>query len=141
MANEIALTTANTVRVVKEWEFFDIPCEEAITPGEAVRLATDTGKITGSNDTDAAEGRTLGVASSDRIAQITAGLPVHVVKRGVMAGWDLSAMNYDAVVYLSDTDGRLSTVAGSTGKVVGRVVPLCGELSGSGFAKGILIDL
>lgn len=52
------------------------------------------------------------------------GSPVAVVESGFVAGLDLSALNYDALVYLSDTAGTLSSSAGTNSVVVGRVVAM-----------------
>lgn len=47
---------------------------------------------------------------------------VSVLKRGVVGGFDLSAVAYGAKIYLSDTAGKLSTTAGTTSVVVGKVI-------------------
>ena len=66
---------------------------------------------------------------------VAAGLPVTAIRKGVMDGWDLSALDYDAPVYLSDTDGRLSTVAGTTSVVMGRVIPATSVSLGTAYDK------
>lgn len=47
---------------------------------------------------------------------------VSLLRRGILAGYDLSGMNYDDPVYLSNTAGVLSTTAGDNSVIVGRVV-------------------
>lgn len=134
----LALVTANTIRIVGiPIEQYTIPGVESITAGQAVRLDTSSGKLTKSNGTSTSEARVFGIAT--RTPEAT-GLGVTIVRHGVLDGFDLSGLNYDAPVYLSDTDGALSTSAGTVEKVVGRVIP--------GFAGGLaaadkllLIDL
>lgn len=121
MANELALVTAETVRIVGIPRCqYTYPGEEAITGGQAVRLSTSTGKLTKSNGTTAPEARLKGIAT--RSPEAT-GLGVTVIRKGFLDGYDLSALAYDAPIYLSDTDGRLSTVVGTVTVLVGRVVP------------------
>lgn len=139
MANEIALVTADTIRVVGiPIEQFTYPGGESITAGAPVRLDTTTGKLTKSNASSTTEDRILGIAL--RTPEAT-GLGITVIRQGVLDGYDLSALDYDAVVYLSDTDGRLSTVAGTTGKVVGRVIPGWAQPLGSSPDKLLLLEL
>jgi len=52
------------------------------------------------------------------------GQGLDVVERGFVAGFDLSALAYDAPVYLSDTPGVLSSTPGTNSAVVGRVVAM-----------------
>ena len=58
-----------------------------------------------------------------------------------MDGWDLSALDYDAPVYLSDTDGRLSTVAGTTSVVMGRVIAVSGSTLGTAYDKILSVEV
>lgn len=47
---------------------------------------------------------------------------ISMLRRGIMAGYDLSGMNYDDRIYLSDTAGRFADTAGTITITVGRVV-------------------
>lgn len=47
---------------------------------------------------------------------------VSLLRRGVLYGYDVTGMNYDDPVYLSNTAGTLSTVAGDNSVIVGRIV-------------------
>lgn len=136
MANEIALVTADKVEVVESIVQMTLPAAEAITAGMGVRLDTTNGKWTKANATGAAEARAWGVAAKT----VAAGMPVTAVHLGAMDGWDLSALDYDAPVYLSDTDGRLSTVAGSTSVVMGRVIPATGVTLGTAYDKILWVE-
>jgi len=49
---------------------------------------------------------------------------VSLLRRGVLYGYDLSGVNADAPIYLSNTAGTLSSVAGDNSVIVGRVVTL-----------------
>jgi hypothetical protein len=137
MANEIALTTANKVEIVESVVQMTLPTDEAVTAGMAVRISTTTGKFTKANGTGAAEARAWGVATRT----VASGQPVTAIRRGVMDGWDLSAMDYDAPVYLSDTDGRLSTVAGTTSVVIGRVIPATSTTLGTAYDKILHVEV
>ncbi|MCX6077928.1 MAG: hypothetical protein NTW32_00160 [Chloroflexi bacterium] len=134
----IALTTAARVEVVESIEQMTLPAAEDITPGAAVRLDTSTGKFTNSNGSLAAEARTYGIAVGSHI--ISAGMPVTAVRRGVLDGYAFSQA-YDAVIYVSDTDGRLGDAAGTVSVVVGRVLPGAGEVLGGSFARLLLVNL
>jgi hypothetical protein len=49
------------------------------------------------------------------------GQAVDVLESGYVAGYDLTALAFDALVYLSDTPGKLSSTAGTNSSVAGRV--------------------
>jgi hypothetical protein len=49
------------------------------------------------------------------------GQGLDILQEGYVGGYDLSALNYDALVYLSDTVGQLSSTAGTNTVIVGRV--------------------
>ena len=117
--------TASDVAAVVIYEQWTGPAIEAFSAGEMVRVDTGTGKVTPGNATSGAEARVMGMAlkTGDFI-----GDTVTVIKRGVMdLGDALDGMDYDAAVYLSNTDGGLGTAAATTSLVVGRVVPAWGS--------------
>lgn len=133
----ISLVTANKVNVVESIEQLTLPAAEAIVAGAAIRLDTSSGKFTNGNGTLAAEARVKWIATKT----VAAGEPVTGIKRGVMDGWDLSGLAYDAAVYLSDTDGRLDTAAGTVSTVLGRVIPGAATTLGTAQDKLLLVDL
>jgi hypothetical protein len=133
----INLVTADRARIVESLEQMTLPAGEAITAGQAVRVDTSTGKFTGANGSAAGEARIYGVATKT----VAAGLPVTAVRRGVLDGFNLSSLAYDAAVYLSDTDGRLDTAAGTVSTVVGRVIPVFSQLLGDSPQKLLLVNL
>ncbi len=134
---DIALVTANTVHVVESVIQMTLPAAEAITAGNAVRIDTAAGTFTKAKATEAAEARIYGLA----VKTVAAGLPVTAIRKGVMDGFDLTGMNYDAAVYLSDTDGTLADGAGTVSTVVGRVIPTTSETLGTSYKKILFVDL
>lgn len=138
MAN-LSLVTANKLEVVESIEQFTEVTAEAVNPGQAARLDTSNGKLTKANATVAAEARILGVAVGSKAN--TAGEPTTIIRKGVVDGFDLSSLAYDAAVYLSNTDGTLADTAGTVSTVVGRVIPGSATTLGTAKDKLLLIDL
>lgn len=134
MAN-IALATAGRIEVVESKIQMTLPAAEAITAGEAVRIDT-AGKFTGANGTTTTENRIYGIAT--RAA--AAGTAVTAVRKGVLDGFTFTQA-YDAILYLSDTDGALADAAGTVSTIVGRVVPAWGQFVGTAADKLLFIDL
>lgn len=133
----IALTTANRVEIEESLVQHTAIAAEAITAGEPVRFDTSTGKFTGANATSAAEARVYGIAGKT----VAAGMPVTVVRQGVMDGWDLSGVNFGAEVYLSDTDGRIDTAEGTINVSLGRVVSANAVTVGTTADKLLYVDI
>lgn len=134
MAN-IALTTAARVEVVESIIQATLPAAETITAGEAVRIDT-AGKFTGANGTTTTENRIFGIATHAAIA----GEAVTAVRKGVLDGFNFTQA-YDAIVYLSDTDGTLGDTAGTVSTIVGRVIPAWAQLVGTAADKLLFVDL
>ncbi len=64
-----------------------------------------------------------------------------ILSRGFMGGVDLSSLAYDALVYLSDTPGMLSSTPGTNTVCVGRVVPSSDfDVETGGPSKLLFID-
>lgn len=133
----IALVTANRVEVVESIRQMTLPAAEAIVAGAPVRLDTANGKWTNANGTVAAEARVWGIATRTAAA----GEALTAVRNGVMDGFDLSGLAYDAAVYVSDTDGRLDTAAGTVSTVVGRVIPATSNTLGTAYDKVLSVEL
>lgn len=91
-----------------------------ITQSQSFYLDPTTGTIlptnAGAAGTAAARGIALNTAG--------AGSAVDGLENGYVGGFDVSALAFDAVVYLSNTAGKLSTTAGTTSAIVGRVAAL-----------------
>ena len=133
----IDLVTANKVEVVESNRQMTLPAAEAITAGALVRLDTSTGKWTNANGSSAGEARVWGIATRT----VVAGEPLTAIRNGVMDGWDLSGLAYDASVYASDTDGRLDTAAGTVSLVIGRVIPGTSTTLGTAYDKLLSVEL
>jgi len=133
---DLALVTAGKLRVVRGGIQFTGVAAEAISIGNVVRLDTSTGKITKSKAASAAEARSLGIAL--RTSQ--AGEPVTVLREGILDGFDLSGMDYDAAVYLSDTDGAMANVVGTVSVSCGRVMSGWAQLLGTAADKLLMVE-
>lgn len=134
---DISVVTANKVEVVQSIEQLTLPAAEAISAGAPVRLDTSTGRFTKANGTTAAEARIFGIATRT----VQAGEALTALRKGIMDGFNLADLAYDAAVYLSDTDGRLADAAGTVSTVVGRVVPGASTTLGTAFDKILFVDL
>lgn len=134
---DIALVTADKVEVVESIIQMTLPAAEAITAGMAVRLDTTNGRFTKANGTSAAEARIWGIATKT----VASGMPVTAIRKGVMDGWDLSGLNYDAAVYLSDTDGRLGDANGTVNVAVARVIPGTSTTLGTAYDKILSVEV
>jgi len=109
-----------------------VKAAETVANGQAAYLAS-TGKY-GLADANASgkhqfRGIFLEAAGS--------GQGTSLLERGTIGGYDVSAMAYDALVYLSNTAGALSDSAGGATIVCGRVVPM----SDDDLTKVIEIDV
>lgn len=136
---DLALLTAAKLEVVESIEQMTLPTVEVCSPGQAVRLDTTTGKWTKSNGSSAGEARIYGLVVGG-VANV-AGQAVTAIRQGVIDGYDLSGLAYDAAVYLSDTDGALADAAGTVSVVVGRVIPNFSPALGTAADKLLLVDL
>lgn len=136
MANELALDTADRVEVVQSWVQLTMPALEAIEAGAVVRLDPTTGKFRNGNGSDMTEGKLFGIA----LRSVAAGEALTALRRGILDGWDLSALNFGATIYASDTDGAISGTAGTKAVTVGYVVAGNAQLLGSTADKLLLVD-
>ena len=130
---DLALTTAARLNVVESLEQMTLACAEAIVAGQSVRLDTSTGRFTKANATTVAEARAYGMA----VRSAAAGEGVTAIRRGVIDGYALAALNYDADVFLSDTDGMPADAPGEITTVIGKVIP--GAMTALGTAQDKLL--
>lgn len=100
-------------------EVYDFIAAEAITAGQPVYIVGTTGRV-GRADADAT-GRQSFAGLALRSA--SAGQAVSVLKRGHVAGFNVTQANW-SLVYVSNTEGALDDVAGAVEIRVGRVVAL-----------------
>jgi hypothetical protein len=133
---DIALAAAGKMTpvsgIANGHEQYTFEAAEQINVGQVFRIDATTGKATKANATNATEAgqASLGVYNSGLYLAIDqarqAGNAVTGVKKGLIDGFELSALGYGAQVYLSNTDGSLADVTGTittNTPLVGRVVP------------------
>lgn len=134
MAN-IAVATAGKIHIVESIQQMTLPATETILAGAPVRIHTD-GKWTNANGTSTTENRVWGIATDSVIA----GEALTAVKRGVLDGYTFSQA-FDAIIYLSDTDGTLGDTAGTVSTIVGRVIPGTATILGATYDKLLSVEL
>lgn len=108
---------------------------EPTMPGP-VRMIPANGKIAKAKADTPENARVYGLATAKR-PSIS---PNTVIRQGVVGGYDLTGVPFDAKVYV-DNDGDLSTEAGTVPVVVGRVIALNANLMGTLPGKAIAVEL
>lgn len=112
--------TALDFMPVEVYEQLHAPAAEAIIRGQYIRLDTDGKWALGNGTTTGELGSTWGLAGDTVVAGEGVTCFIDAI---VNIGNGLSALAFDAPVYIGDTDGTLDTAAGTVSRVVGRVVP------------------
>lgn len=114
--------TADSVALVDPMSAETLPVilTATVTRGLAAYQLAATGKFGIADANDSGKEQFRGIFLDPGAA----GQVVSLLKRGRLAGYDLSAMNYDDPVYLSNTPGALSTTAGAMSVLVGRVAAM-----------------
>lgn len=133
---DLSLVATGKVNIIESFVQMTLPLAEAINVGEAVRLDPTTGKFTKANGTTAAEARIYGLL----VSKDGAGAVGTALHEGVVDGFDLDALSYDADVFLSNTDGALADAAGTVSTVIGRVIPATSTKIGVAYDKLLLVD-
>lgn len=113
VATEVALVDPLTATVRSR------TLTEAVTKGQAVYILT-TGKAGVADANVGGKLQFRGIALNAGAA----GETIDICQEGELFGFTLTALDYDVIVYLSDTAGALDTAAGSTTVQTGRVVPV-----------------
>jgi hypothetical protein len=115
------ITIADEVQVspVQVIEQGIAPAGVALEAGQLVRKDPDTGALLLSDATDADTAIVDGIS----ITTCAAGFGATYVKKGIVdVGLaSLDGLDFDSLIYLSNTAGALSTTAGAQSVVVGRV--------------------
>ena len=88
--------------------------------GQAVYFDPATGQALPTDARTASKTKFRGIMTGQS-AGVGLGQAFNCLERGYVAGFDLSALAYDDLIYLSDTPGKLSSTPGTTSVVVGRV--------------------
>jgi hypothetical protein len=133
---DLALVTANRLHIVESLEQMTQPLGETITLGQAARLDVTTGKFTKANATTATEKKAYGLL----VGKDGAGAAGTALRKGVVSGYDLSALDYGAKVYLSDADGMLADTPGTIERHVATVIPVFSQTLGNPADKLLLVD-
>lgn len=120
----MAVITVNAAQVgpiyPDQAEILDVIPAEAVTAGAAAYQVAASGKFGLADANAAGRQQFRGLFLRKRGANQAAS----ILKRGHVGGFDVSALNYDAPIYLSDTAGALDTAAGTLSVQVGRVVAM-----------------
>jgi hypothetical protein len=135
---DLSLVTANTVRpgTLTNVQHTAV-AGEAITAGAPCHFDGTTGKVYNSDANDASHDTCWGVS----LRTVGAGEGVTLLRKGWLFGVDVSGLDFGAGVYVSNTKGRLADAAGSASILVGMVLPVFGEQTGTTAAKGIYVDV
>lgn len=114
---DLVITQCDQVQVVQQHTG---PAVEAIAEGQRCRFDATTGKVALGNGTNAAESAPGGIA----VHAAAIGEAVTIIREGIVeVGAALAALNFGAIVYVSDTDGTFADAAGTVTVAAGRVVP------------------
>lgn len=138
---DISLVTADQFRLASlPQEQHTLIASVDIDAGEVVRIiqsSTGAGKWAKADGTDYEKANAYGVA----IESVLAGSPLTAVRRGLVDGYDLSNLNYNVNLYLSDTAGALADAPGTIEKRIGFVVPVTTNSTGADFDKVLMVDV
>ena len=115
----IAVTAAQVAPIFPDAVIRTVRLSAAVTAGQGV-YTTATGLSALSNGGAAGTAQLRGIA----LEAGAIGDSVSVLQQGEIAGYTLTALDYDAPVYVSDTAGALDTAVGTVTVAVGRVVPM-----------------
>lgn len=130
---DIAYTAAKIAPVFPEKaEIYDFIAAEAITAGQPVYFVAASGKVGLADANGSGTIQFRGVA----LTTVAAGSAVSVLKKGHVYGYTITSLNYDAILYLSNTAGSFADSAGGTTVNCGRVV----ALSESSLTKVVYIE-
>ncbi|MCC6801213.1 MAG: hypothetical protein IT325_13945 [Anaerolineae bacterium] len=127
MADLPVVDRVNLIEHLGERQEVSAPAGEAIGPGAGVRFDGASGKALVGDATVAGNAAVYGLNATRGVNQ--AHITCQVVRRGKIALYDagganvLAGLNYGALVYLSNTPGRLADAAGAVAVTLGRVVP------------------
>lgn len=146
MAN-ISLQTRVSAKTRPEIDIMDatfrqtmtLPAAEAITAGAPVRLvpsSTGAGRWTNAKATAYDEADAWGLATRTAVA----GETITAVRRGIVDGLDVSSLDYGAIVFLSDTDGRVADAHGTLIRPIGRVIPATAVPLGTAYDRLLELD-
>jgi hypothetical protein len=133
---DLALVTAGQLRVEESLEQDTLPAGVAIAAGQSVKKDATTGRWILGDASAAATANAYGMA----VRTVPPGMAVTAVRRGLVEGFDLDALDYGDTVFLSDTAGAVADAAGTVTKQVGEVTPVHSHLLGGTPDKLLRLD-
>jgi len=111
---DLALATDEEIGILSDWaEILTAPAGVALSSGDVVTIDASTGKFILADANVADIDGPVFIAIKDAVA----GLAVDCVRRGLVSGFDLSAMDYGDRAYLSSTAGDLANLQASVNEV------------------------
>jgi hypothetical protein len=120
MANLTVTSAQVAVVFPTKAETFNAICVSTVTAGQPV-YQTSAGKVAPADGNGSGTVQFRGIALENGGAEQA----ISVLKEGHCYGFDLSGLNYDELVYLSNDVGRVcDDTPGSTTVNIGRVMPL-----------------
>lgn len=127
MADLAVIDRVNLLEHLGERVEVSVPAGAALAAGATVRFDT-SGKAVAASASAAGTADIYGINATRGVNQ--ANITCQVVRRGKVTLYDANGANvldglaYGALVYASNTAGRLSDAAGTVSVVIGRVVPI-----------------
>lgn len=137
----IALRTAGDISldVVEKFIFDTQPAGVALNAGDLVGYDANGAFTTaGIDQASAANAR---IAYGIVLRKVAVGESVTAVRKGVIDGFNLDALAYNAALYTGTGTGTVETAAGVAGRELGRVIPARGNLRGGAADKVLFVDL
>lgn len=124
MAGELTITKCHLVKGDED-AVLTKPVGETGTQGQYYRLNTSSGKLEKGNGSSTTElGNVAGLLLDDvATANLTGSIVLLDSNAIVDLGEALAGLNFNVPIYVSDTDATLATSAGTSSRIVGRVVP------------------
>lgn len=126
MADLAVIDRVRLIEHLGERAEVSVPAGAALAPGAPTRFDTN-GKAVAGSAAAAGTADIYGINATRGVNQ--ANITAQIVRRGKVALYDAAGANvlaglaYGALVYASNTAGRLADAAGTVSVVVGRVVP------------------
>lgn len=123
------------IETIENYNSLTLRTSVALTAGQVVRIGANGTWVLAQSDT-APHG------TGCYIATRTAGAneSVTAIRKGVIDGFDVSAMAFGAPVFLSDTLGSMADAAGTVSITLGRVIAVTGNVIGDAPNKLIEVD-
>jgi hypothetical protein len=127
---------ANANRIEESVFQMTLPANEDLAAMDVVRLDPTNGRFEKADGSDA-NAAPYGIVTR----AVKAGMPVTAVRIGVVDGLDLSGLDFGAILYASDTAGRVGDVAGTNSYPIGRVIPATASSTGSTYDKLLMVQV